>query len=490
MRPVAAVGVALTLAALGMPSAHADDGQITLFAALQNQSGQVVLPANGVATEVDVAVSASDSTGALTTVVNDVTVDITLPTSGPVTATLSDPRCTFDGYNSSGAAWSCLIPSITTDYTAPPTTIPVMMIAPVGTPNGTNVPITIGASAPGASTSYPFPDTVTVVDGPNLVVGASQVPSVTLNRGDRSNLPAISVTNNGTEPALGVTIEFSTFYYAQMANDRSNCAQSTLMPFGNGLVCYINTVIQPGETYQITNAPSFRVRTDTALGASDDVQVSFTPGDDTASLESGYGSPYTPGTGAALALTRTVGTGPVQTTTGSVQQQNFPMYGLNNVDEHVVIADGLSTDLVAVGDRQSVTGTGSLASATVSVGVRNAGPATLIDRAGTGVAHLQFTVPTGATVTAAPSNCTPVTTDGSWPQQGAPGYSVYDCFTYSLSAHERHTWDFTLTLAPGIAKATGTAMIHYVGDGGPGPFPQGWDTDATNDSAPVVVTSN
>jgi hypothetical protein len=487
MRPVAAVGVALALTALGMQSASADDSQISLSAGLLNMP---VVPANGVATEVDVAVNAFDSSGSTTTEVDDVTVEITLPTSGPVTAAISDPRCAVDPVSEAGNVWSCLIPSMTTDYNTP-VLIPVMMTAPVGTPAGTEADLTVTASAPNATgTSYPYPESVEVVDGPNLIVTPTQSPTLSLNRGDKSALPQITVTNDGTQPAQGVTINFGSGYYLDFAHNQSNCALSAPGLFGTGLICYVDAVIQPGETYVIADAPAFRVRNDVPPGASDSYQVTFTPGDETADMEQ-YNGPYTTGTGTPLALKRTVGTGPLQTTTQSVQQDNFPNnWSQDAAGGNVDILDGIATDLAVIGDHAAVTGTGAAAAATVEVGVRDAGPATLINRAGTGVAHVQFTVPSGATVTAAPSNCMPVTTDGSWPQQGAPGYSVYDCFPYALKAHTRAVWDFTLTLAPGVTKATGSVMIHYVGDSGPGPFPDGWDSDPTNDTAPVVVTAS
>jgi hypothetical protein len=487
MRPVAAVGVAVALTALGMSSASADDSQISLSAGLLNMP---VVPANGVATEVDVAVNAFDSSGSTTTVVDDVTVEITLPTSGPVTAAISDPRCSVDPVSEAGNVWSCLIPSMTTDYNAP-AVIPVMMTAPVGTPAGTEADITTTASAPNATgTSFPYPQSVEVVDGPNLLGAPTQSPTLSLNRGDRSGLPQITVTNNGTQPAQGVTIDFSSGYYLEFAHNQGNCAMGVPGLFGSDLICYVDTVIQPGETYVLANPPAFHVRNDVPPGSSDSYQVAFTPGDETAFLEQNNG-PYTAGTGTPLALTRTVGTGPVQTTTGSVQQDNYPNnWGQNDASQNVNVLDGIATDLAVIGAHAAVTGTGTAASATVEIGVRDAGPATLINRAGTGIAHIQFTVPTGATVTAAPSNCTPVTTDGTWPQQGAPGYSVYDCFPYALKAHDRAVYDFTLTLAPGVKKATGSVMIHYVGDGGPGPFPDGWDSDPSNDTAPVVVTAS
>jgi hypothetical protein len=121
--------------------------------------------------------------------------------------------------------------------------------------------------------------------------------------------------------------------------------------------------------------------------------------------------------------------------------------------------------------------------------VRDAGPATLIDRGGFGVAHARFTVPGGATVTEAPGDCTPVTTDGGWVSGGTPGYAVYDCRTGMIKAHTSQLWDFQLTLAAGIKKTTGSVTIFFSGMNGVQDFPAGWDTDLTNDTANVVLTA-
>jgi hypothetical protein len=382
---------------------------------------------------------------------------------------------------------TCLVPQVSSDWNSK-VDIPMMLTAQPGTADGTQAAIGLSATSVEANpfTTSNWPPSVTVMNRPNLVQSPQGgQPLLELARRQSGTMRPITVSNTGTQPAEGVTVTFSTGNYLPMSADFGNCLISA--DHAN-VVCFIADVIQPGETYQLTGAPSFRMTNDTPYtvpgtlvgGYAEQVAPGYAVANDTS-----WGS-FTAGTGAPLTMVRTVGTGTPQTTTQQVQQSNYP----NTVDDYwqpIRSTDGLTTDLVARGGHFEAVGT---TPATVQVGVRNAGGATLDNLAGTGVAHVTFNVPAGATVTSAPDRCTPVVTDGSWPQAGAPGYAVYDCYNYdNLAAHSSMQWQFQLTLAAGVPKATGSAVVHFVGDSGPGPFPAGWDTDPSNDTAAVVVTA-
>lgn len=469
-------GAVLVLTGLAAPPASADDSRLDLIAGLQSP---VALPANGVPTEADVLVWINDLSGQNTASAHDVTVTITLPSGGPVTGTTSHPGCT-----TADTTITCQIASLDSS-SGQTVTIPVMLTAAAGTPDGTDAGLVVGATSPDTFGGDPAPQPVTVENRPNLSVVPAIAPLMEVPRRQRAALPQITVTNTGSLAAQGATIEFTNGRYAALHADYSNCQTSA---DGWNVICRVDNVIQPGETYEIVNPPTFRLPADTVLTEPgrqvDALNVDFNPGDDVASQENG--GTFTAGTGKPLTLARTVGTGTPQTTSDSVPQQNLAGFDDNYFQQPIRATDGLVTDLAAVGARVAVSGT---TAATVEVGVRNAGPALLWDLAGTGTSWVRFTVPGGATVTEAPSDCMPVTTDGSFPANGTPGYGEYECISRNLSPHASALWDFKVMLAAGVKKTTGSVLLHYVGDGGPGPFPAGWDTDPTNDTANVVLTA-
>lgn len=475
MRRLAALGAALLLAGIAVPPASADDSQLDVFAGI---SFQVVVPATGVATEADVDVDAFDPSGQDTAAAHDVTVTVTFPVGGPVTGTSSYPGCT-----TADTTVTCQIPTLSS---APGQgiTIPLMLTAQPGAPDGADAGMTIGVTASDAHGSSSYPQPVTVLDSPNIVVSSPRPPLLDMARGERAAIPQFTVTNTGMLPALGMTLVFGGDYYAPLKTNSGNCQTSAN---AMTVVCFVDNVVQPGESYQVVNPPTFRLGTDTVATPAGQMvtmtDAQIFPGDDVADTLQ-YGGPYTAGTGTPLTLLRTAGTGTPTTTTQTVPQHNFA--GADSFGQPVRAVDGLTTNLAAVGSR--VTQDGDIP-ATIEVGVRNAGPASLIDHVGTGIAFVHFDVPGGATVTEAPQDCQPVTADGTHPEPGTPGYAAYDCRSQSLLAHTRQVWDFQLTLATGIRKATGSATLRWASEGPTDGFPAAWDSDPTDDTAPATVVA-
>lgn len=482
LRPLAALGAALALTGVAAPVASADASQLFVASGLDYPA---VLPASGVATKVDVITRVYDNTGQNAGTAHGITVTVAFAAGGPATGTSSYPGCTD---NADGSI-TCQIASIPAGYENG-VDIPIMVTGQAGTPDGTDAGMTVAVTATDATPQNPAPDLMplTVEDRPNIVPGPLNPPLMSVARGQRADLPQLTVTNTGTQPAEGLTIVFDGAPEAPLHAAESNCQTGSGTASGV-TVCYVDAVIQPGETYRIVNAPTFRMRTDTVYtppGQLVDVEAAnFSPGDEVASSEAQFQTTFTAGTGKPLTLVRTVGTGTPQTTSGSVQQQNFSDNFIT-FSQSIRASDGLSTNLVAVGGKAVATST---TPATVNIGVKNAGAAWMIDHEGTGIGWLHFTVPAGATVTEASDACEPLTTDGTYPPFGSPGYSDYACQSQSLLPHASQLWTFKMTLAAGVTKATGSATIQFIGDGGPGPFPAWWDTNTADDTAAVTVTA-
>jgi hypothetical protein len=431
---------ALLLTALPAP-ARADDGQVFL----DSEFGASAVAAGSAGKDVPVWYRA----GAMAGTTLPATITATIVASPTLRLTPAGPN---PGCNTSGAVTTC-------------TREPGPAFAPGGdlrlTLSGTAAgTVTITVTAPGVETSERTYDIAVTEPGPDLQVG--NVAATAAPGGSTAIRP--SVHNGGDRSARTVLVTFYTGSYLTFGVTHSNCRYRTDAYGFTQAVCLLQDVdLRPGEGLTATNLRArisphvpgqLRNNRYEPAGKPYTTYVSYTveafdavPADERLGWPAGTGTPLTwarstPAARAALAVD------PRDDWATAI----------------VTVAPDNPSDMVAEGT--TVRGrVGDVV--TLTVGVRNAGPADVSatpagkggDEADPYNAGLRFAVPAGVQVVEVLPP--PGFAYQSWTLEQTPAGPVYRVLPYSLKHGERYAIRFTVRLT-----AAGTSAGSVVAQGG------------------------
>jgi hypothetical protein len=274
---------------------------------------------------------------------------------------------------------------------------------------------------------------VRVTGGVDLAAG----PDVSVKKkpGSTFDVPLV-VRNAGRTVADGAAVIFNRDHAFETIRQFSNCYYRS----GELVACRFDQELQPGAGYRGVMPYKLRATTYAPGHSANELQW-LTPGEledhEALLIKNGLEGLGTAGNGGVLRLTELA----------SAKARQGDVNPDNNWTTVEVEATGKNgSDLVAVGDTASGA-TGDVVTATV--GVRNAGPATLdFGRAGESVARIKVSVPAGTTVVSAPERCE---------KRGAD----YFCDGSTLLvAGKSETYDFGLRIDRVVADATGAVVVN------------------------------
>lgn len=289
--------------------------------------------------------------------------------------------------------------------------LPITLTPAAGAAAGATGSVSVSVSANGVPSQYQATISVSLADGPDLVVKGSASNgdtgvNVSVNPGS-TYTHGLTFTNDGDQPAQGVTVVIDSYGYGvDVPENHKNCQYSA----PTTAYCYIPDLIAPGATE--TLSPSIQGLTSTDL-----VKQGFH-----IQVEPGFVglSTYTVGVGTAFTLKDSTGTAQVAVT-GHTTQSNID--GSDNT-LRFWLATTLTADI-----------SGSLSFVPWQVPGQYLGAAYVIN-AGPGFIELgrsanwelsgDFKVPAGVDVVSVPTDWTPVVNGVSDVNlTGQPGYSEY-----------------------------------------------------------------
>ncbi|HTF09594.1 MAG TPA: LPXTG cell wall anchor domain-containing protein [Asanoa sp.] len=322
-------------------------------------------------------------------------------------------------------------------------------------------PLQMSVSAGGVGLVSSTSSWVRVGDGVDLVAG----PSAALSRrpGESFTLP-LRVDVVGATAVDEPRVYFTDVYAFRATRKFSNC----LYVLDRIRSCAFDGTFTPGASY--TAVLPFLVGADTAAPATRDLEATWFTAAEAEDYESslaGHGySGGEPGTDGDLPLTGVLALRAVPPQADTVPNNNRSSWS-------VAVTGRNGTDLAAVGaaPRGPV---GAVRS--VTVGLRNDGPAALDDHNGAAVA-VDVTVPSGTTATSVPGECAPLVNgvaDGT--RGGTPGAAAYRCRP-DLPVYPDFTVGFPFDLRIDRAgRADGAVTVTGLDD-----------LDAANNRAAIVV---
>ncbi|MEV4623371.1 hypothetical protein AB0J74_32260 [Asanoa sp. NPDC049573] len=336
----------------------------------------------------------------------------------------------------------------------------VVVRAVDGTSGGEG-PLQLSISSGDVGLSSSTSSWVRVGDGVDLVAG----PPSSLSRrpGESFTLP-LRVDVAGATEVNDPRVYFSDVYAFRATRKFNNC----LYVLDRVRSCTFAGLFTPGASY--TAVMPFLVGADTAAPATRELTATWftaAQAEDYESFLAGHGySGGEPGTDGDLPLTGLLALRPLPP-----QADTVPSNNASSLSVAITGRNGL--DLAAVGVALSGP-VGAVRS--MSVGLRNDGPAALDDHNGAAVA-VDVTVPPGTTATAVPGECAPLVngvasaTDG-----GTPGAAAYRCRP-DLPVYPDLTVGFAFDLRIDRAgRADGGVVVTGVAD-----------LSASNDRAAIVV---
>ena len=404
-RLVAVSGVAIGLIAFGVGSAHADAqapslggdwispvlapgtaGQTVAFGIYGNASSATTF--TGVTVQFDVSGLAGMAT--------------LVPTTGTCTTVGTVITCAEANFKAK------LIPASdqSTAFYQGSESIPLALAPAAGAVAGAsgNVAVTVtgaGGVTPGSSTI-----SVSLVDGPGLVITGNTGATASVKPGASYNR-ALTFTNLGNQAAQGVTLEVSTMGYGvDIPELRKNCHYAA--PYE--AYCYIPTLVAPGATETLSPVLSFLTTTDLMWQS---VQISVVPG--YASL-----SDYTVGTGKPFTLVDSTGATQIPVT-GQTSQVNI--FGFFESDLTLKVA-AATADLAAQASLSPWQGNDAYF---VNANITNLGAGYInLSESATYELTGDFALPSGVVTTSVPSSWTPVVGGAlDYNATGQAGYSEY-----------------------------------------------------------------
>jgi hypothetical protein len=403
--PIAAV-LAVLLAAAAAGPAHADS---TSPSVTGDYIGSVLAPGT---TGKTVGYSVQGNAYSSTTITGlTVTYDVS-GIAGIATLTPQTGICTTSGPLITCAENDLTIGSFTSLATEGWTgseQLPLTLAPAAGATAGANGAVSVTVSGDGTAVSSPATISVSLADGPDLVVqGATGGNAATAAVAPGSTYThTLTFTNDGDQAADGVTVLIeSNGHGVDVPESRSNCEYSA----PTTAYCYIPDLIAPGATE--TLAPVVKVLTSSDL-MWQGLTIQVEPG------YQGLGT-YTVGAGKAFALTDSTGAAQV-TVTGHATQSNID-YGDNTI--------GIRANTTLAAD---VTGYANFFPWQVSgqylgsAYITNTGPGFVeLGRSANWELTGDFTVPAGVDVVSVPSDWAPVVDGrGDFNRYGQPGYQEY-----------------------------------------------------------------
>ncbi|SCE79124.1 LPXTG cell wall anchor domain-containing protein [Micromonospora chokoriensis] len=334
--------------------------------------------------------------------------------------------------------------------------------------------VTLILAAEGMS---PVTTTSTVEIGEGVDLKADEVLQVSGAPGASMKAP-LRVANVGNKTTDGAVLLLSSTP-GLTTSRHSNC--SYLFAFGTNFAqCAIDRKIEPGEALQLDSSSTVKIASDAwAPGEQYGTGWWFADGD-WAEFLAEFPVPadeWEKGTGAALTLV------PAPGAQARRLQQTDEDSSNNATEIRATVTGSQGADAAATGAEVS-----GAAGKTVNakVGFVNNGPAMINSYAPNElVTAAEITIPAGATVVAAPAQCTPSSNGEEVGGYGQPGARSYFCEWYDLLRKgDAAVFEFELRIDK-VAGAPGTVRLwHYNLDG------QGStvaDLDPKNDRAAFVI---
>lgn len=375
-----------------------------------------------------------------------------------------------NGCTHTGTVGTCTITHVwTLGDPGAPVYLQLGLKAAASAKDGATGTLDLKATAPGLN-SAEDPETITVGSGADLTV--QQLPELHHVKVGSTLTAPIRWTNTGNETAPSTVITLDSIAGLAFQQHFSNCKYSKPTGALNDVtaVCTINTPLPPGRALRLAQDIKLSV-TRQAYYTIMTVGV-LPPGAQTNSVLA-HASSYTQGTGPELtAVDATATTG----THGNVADIN-PRDSYTELD---VYADNTAHFSAVGGNANGAKGK----TVSVTVGMRNNGPAAIYDRSGgEGTDALRVDFPAGTTVTNVPSGC-----DLDARRHGVAGHGPYECnSSYAQLPGYQVLYTFRVRLDAKLTDARGSAALTNMGAdmlGKPVTFP--WDKSTAGYVAPIV----
>lgn len=333
-----------------------------------------------------------------------------------------------------------------------------------GAKEGSHGTVQLKATAPGVD---PGEESAEVFVGSGVDLVVHPLTSVTGAKVGSTLTAPIRWANAGDQTAQQTVLTFHTVAGLEFTEHYSNCTYGK--PTGAEedvqVVCTIDTPLAPGHALQLS--PDLKVKVtskawQTYLSAS-----VLAPGAQADSLRAAAG---TPGNGPRLTATPVSAAKVAAKSDDLNQGDNYTEMGVG-ADNHAHFSAIGAQAKGAEGQTVPVT-----------VGMRNAGPATVIDRSGgDGVDALKVTFPKGTTVTTVPAGCG--TDDG-----GSKAHGPYRCSSnYIQPDGYQRTFTFQVRLDEQLVNARGqAALTNEISDYEHIPVSFPWDDSTDGYTQPIV----
>ncbi|MFE2299212.1 hypothetical protein ACFXAW_13540 [Streptomyces sp. NPDC059445] len=335
--------------------------------------------------------------------------------------------------------------SATSDYHA------ITLVPKPGAAIGSSGTLTVSGTASDATVTG---DQVTLTNGKTQLKVSESAEQMDQVPGDMLTFP-LDVWNTGQLPAAqGVELRIDTTAGLHLQGSWGNCRDVSASSRGGHIVhetlCDFPTPVEPGRQYALSSPLRVKVG-DEALH--DKIYYVVTPLSDAAPAN-GPGTPLT-----------------------LVPDGATPSDG-NHEPSFTTYVDSVNhADFAVTGD----TATGRRGGhATLHVTVVDRGPALVEDLLDdeTGLTVL-VKLPPGTKATKIPRDCYPPGTDGSY-HGPRLGWTTYECYFGDPAPGDRHLLSFTFAIGPRTpAVSTGQIQTQE--------FFEGFDPDASNDSAPLTL---
>nr|WBO78670.1 hypothetical protein SBE_002294 [Streptomyces sp. SBE_14.2] len=244
----------------------------------------------------------------------------------------------------------------------------------------------------------------------------------------------VTVTNNGTAPADGVTFRIRLTRGLDFPEQAENCTYSTVGDQVRQALCELDTVVEPGAT--LTVPVRFKALPHALMEAVE------------------YGT----------------------TATGEA-----PGTGFSEAYRRLTLKADSWADLVAVGEEtEGLAGDGQ----SVTVELRNDGPGWIQNQVSDDLPGLVVTIPPGTTTTQVPKDCSPFRIDGptGGPLLGRAKYVCWPKDDATLDVGERHLYTFSLKIDKDAVDPKGEVRASSVYNITPA-----YDRNLANNTAPIVI---
>jgi LPXTG-motif cell wall-anchored protein len=278
------------------------------------------------------------------------------------------------------------------------------------------------------------------------------------------------VGNIGTSTVHKTILNLSPDWRAPYRGDFSNCTT-----YGDDffVVCTFDQDLEPGQSYQLSQAIPYKVEAGSRTGAVfHSYSMWLTQGDWDMIVDSWITDDLEakPGKGEPLRIV------PVANARRGVPQTDVD--GYNNFSSvNIKVGGDNRADVAAVG----ASAAGAVgATVTVKPAIKNLGPAFLEQLANEEIPPVvRIKVPTGTTAVEVGYECAPYTEDGNWPDWeafGQPGAAEYGCLTFDVEKGTSYEYAMSLRIDKVIADATGAISVNV-----------DEDPNAANNVAEIVI---